>query len=67
MPITEPGWKRLRIIAGEMDLLITCGIWTKAEYLRLLEDARVASPDFPQALEFLVNKADPSWLSERGG
>jgi non-ribosomal peptide synthetase component F len=50
-----------------MDLLITCGIWTKAEYLRLLEDARVASPDFPQALEFLVNKADPSWLSERGG
>ena len=58
----EPDWAALISIAVEASDLRAEGRWTRAEYDRLIKDATAAAPGFPQALEFLVNEADASWV-----
>ena len=67
MSKNEPDWAALRHIAKKMAVLEKMGEWSEAQFRRLFQEAKVAAGPFPQALEFLLNHADPAWLNKPVG
>jgi hypothetical protein len=60
--VNEPDWEALKRISTERLALQDAGRWNRAEFERLLAEAKRAVNGHDEFLESLVNHADPAWL-----
>jgi hypothetical protein len=58
----KPDWDRFEALGAEVERLQAAGLWTEAEFRRVLKETEEAIGDAGEGTECVLNHAEPEWL-----